>query len=92
MIFCAHSDAFVVSPGGFGTLDELFEAITLMQTSKIEIVPIILLGEDFWKGLMGWINTTMLNSGLVSKNHIELITIAKDWEDVISILNSKNII
>lgn len=92
IIFCAHSDAFVVAPGGFGTLDELFEVITLMQTGKSDIVPVILMGEEFWSGLMSWVNTTMLNSGLVSKHHIDLITVAKDWQHVISILESREII
>jgi uncharacterized protein (TIGR00730 family) len=92
IIFCAHSDAFVVAPGGFGSLDELFEAITLMQTHKLDIVPVILMGEHFWGGLINWINSTMLNSGLVSKEHVGLISIAKDWQDALSILEKEKII
>ncbi len=83
IIFCAHSDAFVVAPGGFGTLDELFEVLTLMQTEKSEIVPIILMGEEFWGGLMIWVREQMISSGLLSEKHYNYVTIAKDWQDVI---------
>lgn len=92
VVFCAHSAAFVVSPGGFGTLDELFEVITLMQTHKTEIVPVILLGEQFWTGMMKWVKEFMVDSGLVSQAHYELIQIAKDWKEVIQILEQKKVI
>jgi uncharacterized protein (TIGR00730 family) len=92
IIFCAHSDAFVVAPGGFGTLDELFEVLTLMQTNKSEIVPIILMGEEFWVGLMVWVREQMISSGLLSESHYNYVTIAKDWEDVILKLENCKII
>ena len=93
VIFCAHSDAFVIAPGGFGTLDELFEAITLMQTEKSPIVPIILMGRNFWEGMMHWVENVMYKEyGLVSQKHMELMEIADDWEDVIRKLETKKVI
>ena len=62
VMFVKYSQGFVVMPGGFGTLDELFEAITLIQTKKIAMFPIILVGTDFWGGLMDWVKTTLLNA------------------------------
>jgi uncharacterized protein (TIGR00730 family) len=90
--FCAHSDAFVVAPGGFGTLDELFEVVTLMQTHKSEIVPIILLGEHFWTGMMDWVKSVMVETHLLSQEHFDLIEIAKDWEHVVEMLEKKKAI
>lgn len=93
IIFCAHSDAFVIAPGGFGTLDELFEAITLMQTEKSPVVPIILMGRNFWEGMMNWVENVMHKEyGLVSQKHMELMEIADDWEDVIRKLETKKVI
>ena len=93
VIFCAHSDAFVIAPGGFGTLDELFEAITLMQTEKSPVVPIILMGRNFWEGMMNWVENVMHKEyGLVSQKHMELMEIADDWEDVIRKLEAKKVI
>ena len=90
--FCAHSDAFVVAPGGLGTLDELFEVLTLIQTHKNEVVPVILLGDKFWGGMLNWIKETMVDSGLVSQAHFELMEVAKDWQEAIEILEKKKII
>lgn len=92
VIFCAHSDAFIVSPGGFGTLDELFEVITLMQTDKSDIVPIILLGEHFWTGMMVWVKQVMVDRGLLSQEHFDLIDIARDWKHAIEILEKRKVI
>ena len=61
-MFVKYSQGFVVMPGGFGTLDELFEAITLIQTKKIEKFPIILVGTEYWTGLMDWVKATWLKS------------------------------
>jgi len=83
-----YSQGFVVMPGGFGTLDELFEAITLIQTNKIEKFPIILVGSKFWSGLIDWIKTTMLNEGNVSPGDLDLIRIADTEVEVVEILDS----
>ncbi len=89
VMFVKYSQGFVVMPGGFGTLDELFEAITLIQTHKIEKFPIILVGTKFWTGLMDWIKATLLNEfGNISEKDLELINLVDTEDEVIHILDS----
>ncbi len=88
VMFVKYSQGFVVMPGGFGTLDELFEAITLIQTHKIERFPIILVGSSFWSGLMDWIKATLLETnGNISPGDINLIEIVDTENEVLEILN-----
>lgn len=75
-------------PGGFGTLDELFEAITLIQTNKIGKFPIILVGTKFWSGLIDWIKSTMLEEGNISPGDLDLIKLADTENEVVDILDS----
>ena len=82
-MFVKYSQAFVVLPGGFGTLDELFEALTLVQTGKITRFPVILVGTDFWGGLVEWINDRLLAEGLISPSDPDLIHLTDDPDDVI---------
>ena len=70
-------------PGGFGTLDELFEALTLIQTEKIKIFPIILVGKKFWGGLMDWINTTLLEEHKIDPDDLDLIRVVETKEEVL---------
>ena len=86
VMFVKYSQAFVVMPGGFGTLDELFEAITLVQTKKIERFPIILFGKDFWAGLMDWIENTLKSTGKIGPNDTDLLHLADSSEDVVTII------
>ena len=86
VMFVKYSQAFVVMPGGFGTLDELFEAITLVQTGKIDRFPIILYGAEFWEGLKNWVNTTLKGTGKISPNDTDLIRIANDADGVVEII------
>ncbi len=88
VMFVKYSQGFVVMPGGFGTLDELFEALTLIQTHKIEKFPIILVGSSFWKGLFDWVKTTMLEAGNISPEDLDLIKIVDTGEEVIDILDT----
>lgn len=88
VMFVKYSQGFVVMPGGFGTLDELFEAITLIQTNKIEKFPIIMVGTDFWEGLFEWIKTTMLKKGNISANDMDLIQLVDTEEQVVEIIDS----
>jgi hypothetical protein len=89
VMFVKYSQGFVVMPGGFGTLDELFEAITLIQTKKIELFPIILVGKDFWSGLFDWIKDTLLTKhGNISPKDLDLIHIVDTSDEVIYILDS----
>ncbi|WP_411768744.1 TIGR00730 family Rossman fold protein [Winogradskyella sp. A3E31] len=89
VMFVKYSQGFVVMPGGFGTLDELFEAITLIQTHKIESFPIILVGSEFWSGLMDWVKTTLLNANNnISASDLDLIHVVDTAVEVIDILDN----
>ncbi|MCZ6594060.1 MAG: TIGR00730 family Rossman fold protein [Bacteroidetes bacterium] len=88
VMFVKYSQGFVVMPGGFGTLDELFEAITLIQTNKIDKFPIILVGSEFWDGLMEWVKKTLLsNNSNISPDDLDLIHIVDNADEVIDILD-----
>lgn len=88
VMFVKYSQGFVVMPGGFGTLDELFEAITLIQTNKIEKFPIILVGSEFWNGLLDWIKDIMLKMGNISPSDLDLIQIVDTEKEVVDIIDS----
>ena len=83
VMFVKYSQAFVVLPGGFGTLDELFEALTLIQTNKIDKFPIIMVGSAFWRGLVDWIKDTMLQAGNISDIDLDLISVVDTAEEVV---------
>jgi uncharacterized protein (TIGR00730 family) len=83
-----YSYAFVVMPGGFGTLDELFEAVTLVQTGKIESFPIVLVGSDFWQPLLDFARDSMLASGTISPEDLDLLPLADTVSEVEAILRS----
>jgi uncharacterized protein (TIGR00730 family) len=85
-MFVKYSQAFVVLPGGFGTLDELFEAITLVQTTKITRFPIVLVGTEFWGGLLDWIRDQMVPSGKVALEDLDLVHLTDDPAEVVNII------
>ncbi|WP_194768435.1 TIGR00730 family Rossman fold protein [Tamlana sp. I1] len=88
VMFVKYSQGFVVMPGGFGTLDELFEAITLIQTHKIGKFPIILVGTEFWKGLLEWIKATLLDTHAnISPKDLDLIHLVDTEDEVLDILD-----
>jgi hypothetical protein len=87
-MFVKYSQGFVVMPGGFGTLDELFEAITLIQTNKIEKFPIILVGTEFWEGLFDWVKDSMLKAGNISPKDLDLIQLVDTKEEIVAIIDS----
>ena len=88
VMFVKYAQGFVVMPGGFGTLDELFEAITLIQTKKIGKFPIILVGRDFWNGLFEWVKEVLIKSyGNVSPEDMDLIKIVDTEQEVVDVLN-----
>jgi len=88
VMFVKYAQAFIAMPGGFGTLDELFEVLTLIQTTKISEVPVILYGSDFWGGLKGWITEVMLKEhGNISPKDLDLIPITDDIEEILEIIN-----
>ena len=88
VMFVKYSQGFVVMPGGFGTLDELFEAITLIQTNKIEKFPIILVGRSFWAGLLDWVKNTLLKNGNISEKDLDLLQMAGNAEEVVNHINA----
>lgn len=86
MMFVKYSLGFVIFPGGFGTLDELFEALTLIQTKKIRDFPVILFGRDYWGGLLNWIRDYMLPQGKVNANDIRLFQVTDSPAEVVEIM------
>ncbi len=86
VMFVKQSMGYVCMPGGFGTLDEFFEALTLMQTHKIHPLPLVLFGTDFWQGLLDWSRTTLLDTGMISASDLDLVTITDDVQEVIEIM------
>ncbi|WOD43459.1 TIGR00730 family Rossman fold protein [Hwangdonia lutea] len=89
VMFVKYSQGFVVMPGGFGTLDELFEAITLIQTHKIEKFPIILVSTEFWEGILTWVKTTLLDKfENISAEDLDLIHLVDTEEEIIEILDA----
>ncbi|WP_158841549.1 TIGR00730 family Rossman fold protein [Polaribacter sp. L3A8] len=88
VMFVKYSQGFVVMPGGFGTMDELFEAITLIQTHKIGRFPIILVDKKFWGGLFDWIKNTLLEEGNISEKDLNLFRLVDTAEEAIEHLNN----
>jgi uncharacterized protein (TIGR00730 family) len=85
-VFIKYSQAFVVLPGGFGTMDELFEALTLVATGKITRFPIVLVGSAYWGGLIDWLKTTMLAEGKIGADELSLLHLADDADEVVKII------
>lgn len=85
-IFVKYASAFVILPGGFGTLDELFEAVTLVQTGKIAHFPIVLVGRDYWGGLLDWIKSTMLPRATISPEDLDILHLTDDPHEVLRIV------
>jgi uncharacterized protein (TIGR00730 family) len=83
VMFVKYSIAFVILPGGFGTLDELFEAITLIQTRKIKPFPVILVGKAYWKGLLDWVGDTLLKEKMIAVEDLEIIRTVDTPEEVL---------
>ena len=86
VMFVKYAQGFVVMPGGLGTLDELFEALTLIQTEKVTKFPVILVGRSYWKGLVGWIKDTLLKEKNISPDDIELFDVVDTVEEVMECL------
>ena len=85
-MFVRYSQAFVVMPGGFGTLDELFEALTLAQTGKIWQFPVILIGREFWQGLIDWIGGSVLEDGNISIGDAGLLQLCDTADEVCAVI------
>ena len=87
-MFVKYAQAFVILPGGFGTLDELFEALTLVQTRKVTRFPVILFGTAYWGGLVDWIRSTLAETGTINAADLDLFTLTDDVADVISVIQA----
>jgi hypothetical protein len=85
-VFVKYSQAFVVLPGGYGTLDELFESITLVATGKITKFPVVLVGSSYWSGLLTWLREKVQAEGNIHAHELDLITVADDPEQVVKII------
>ena len=85
-MFVKYAQAFVVLPGGFGTLDELFEAVTLVQTKKVTRFPVILMGTEYWAGLVDWMKKTLLAAGKINKADLDLIQLTDDVDEAVQII------
>mgnify|MGYP000296592702 FL=1 len=83
VMFVKYAMAYIIMPGGFGTLDELFEAVTLIQTHRIRPLPVFLMGSDYWGGLVDWIKARLLTEKLISPEDIDILQVMDDPEDVV---------
>ena len=85
-MFVKYSDAFVIMPGGFGTLDELFEALTLIQTEKVRHFPVIFVGTDYWQGLLDWVRARPVARGAVGSADLDLLVVTDDPDEIVRII------
>lgn len=85
-MFVKYSEGFVIFPGGFGTLDELFEALTLVQTHKIQSFPIVLYGSEYWGGMIDWIKKTQLGEGMISREDLNLLIVSDSLDEIRDVL------
>ena len=89
LMFVKYAVGYIIFPGGFGTMDELFEALTLIQTKKIRGFPVILVGRDYWEGLFDWLRKTMLSQGNISPEDLDLMHVVDEPEEVCAIINKR---
>lgn len=89
VMFIKYGMAYIIFPGGFGTLDELFEAITLIQTDKIIRFPLILVGSSYWQGLLDWIKARLLEGGMISPEDLSIITVVDSVEDIVRLVKQQ---
>lgn len=86
VMFVKYAQGFIVFPGGFGTLDEFFEAMTLIQTKKINTFPIVMVGSEYWGGMVDWIKNTMLEDGTISPEDLDLFHLTDDPNEAVQII------
>ncbi len=91
VMFIKYAIGYVIFPGGFGTMDELFEALTLIQTEKVKPFPVVMLGSDYWRGLLDWIDNKMLKESKISPSDRTIIKITDSIDDVVNILRNAHV-
>lgn len=87
LMFAKYSKAFIVFPGGYGTMDEFFEALTLIQTGRIKPLPVILVGKHYWKGLISWIKGTCLKEHTIEEKDLDIFTVTDDPDEMVDIVD-----
>ena len=88
MMFIKYSQGFITMPGGFGTLDELFEALTLIQTGKVTHFPVVLFGREYWSPLVDWVRHTMAEGGYISPGDLDLLTVTDDVDEAVAAMGA----
>ncbi|MBU4343918.1 MAG: TIGR00730 family Rossman fold protein [Desulfobacteraceae bacterium] len=83
VMFVKYAMAYIIMPGGFGTLDELFESVTLIQTRRIKPFPVILVGSDYWSGLIAWVKSRLLENKMISPEHLDILQIIDEPEEIV---------
>jgi uncharacterized protein (TIGR00730 family) len=86
VMFVKYAQGFVVMPGGFGTMDEFFEALTLIQTKKVHPFPVVLMGYEYWHGMLSWMKSTMLSEGTITKSDLDLFSVTDDPREAVAIV------
>lgn len=92
VMFVKYAVAYVIFPGGFGTMDELFESLTLIQTHKIKAFPVILVGSDYWKGLLDWMNEVVLKGGKISDSDIDIFQLINEPTEIVKVIKKTVIV
>jgi uncharacterized protein (TIGR00730 family) len=92
LMFVKYAVAYIIMPGGFGTLDELFEALTLIQTKRIKFFPVILIDSKYWKGLIDWIKGTLIKEKSISESDIEILNLVDTPEEAVGIIKKRVIV
>lgn len=92
VMFIKYAVAYIIMPGGFGTLDELFEALTLIQTERIKPFPVILMDSEYWKGLVDWVRRTLVKGKYISESDLDILNLADTPEEAVSIIKKTVII
>ena len=85
-MFVKYAHAFVVFPGGYGSMDELFEALTLIQTGKIKHFPVVLMGKSYWQGLLNWMDHVVARESNIAREDLDLLHITDDPEDAVEVI------
>jgi uncharacterized protein (TIGR00730 family) len=88
-MFLKYTSAVIIMPGGYGTMDEMFETLTLIQTQKVASLPLVLMGSEFWKGLMDWLEKTMLQQGYILEADLSLMKITDDPQEAIDYISKQ---
>ena len=91
-MFIKYAVAYIIMPGGFGTLDELFEALTLIQTNRIRSFPVILMGPKYWEGLIDWLKGTLLKEKTISESDLEIFSVVETSQEAVSIIKKTVVI